>query len=88
MTHGRGTSDSAVVAGKSVNKVEQLAVESMERRAKEMWASKPRAGHRTGKACHLRWNAYDKQQSKGRRNGSPRSSTTSTSTCFGSRSLN
>src|SRR5262249_2174043 len=33
MTHGRGKSDSAVVAGKSVNKAEQLAAESMERRA-------------------------------------------------------
>ena len=33
MTQGRGKSDSAVVAGKSVNKAEQLAAESMERRA-------------------------------------------------------
>ena len=33
MTHARGKSDSAVVAGKSVNKAEQLAAESMERRA-------------------------------------------------------
>ena len=33
MTHGRGKSDSAVVAGKSVNKAEQLAAEPMERRA-------------------------------------------------------
>jgi hypothetical protein len=30
------------------------------------------AGHRTGKVCHNRWNANDKQQGKGRRNGSPR----------------
>jgi hypothetical protein len=33
MTHGRGKSDSAVVAGKSVNKAKQLAAEPMERRA-------------------------------------------------------
>ena len=32
-----------------------------------MWTSKPRAGHRTGQACHKRWNAYDKQQGTGRR---------------------
>ncbi len=33
MTHGCGKSDSAVVAGKSVNKAEQLVAEPMERRA-------------------------------------------------------
>jgi hypothetical protein len=33
MTNGRGKSDSVVVAGKSVNKAEQLAAEPMERRA-------------------------------------------------------
>jgi RNA-directed DNA polymerase len=33
MTHGHGKSDSVVVAGKSVNKAEQLAAEPMERRA-------------------------------------------------------
>jgi RNA-directed DNA polymerase len=33
MMHGRGKSDSAVVAGKSVNKAEQSAAELMERRA-------------------------------------------------------
>jgi transposase len=33
MTHGRGKSDPAVVARKSVNKAEQLAAESMEQRA-------------------------------------------------------
>ena len=40
---------------------------------REMRTGKSRAGHRTGKACHKRWNAYDKQQGKGKRNGSPRS---------------
>ena len=30
-------------------------------------ASKARAGHRAGEACHRRWSAYGKQQGKGRR---------------------
>ena len=42
-----------------------------------MPTSKPRAGHRTGKACQERWDAYAKPQGKGRRNGSPRFSITS-----------
>jgi hypothetical protein len=80
MMHGRGKSDSAIVAGKSVNKVEQSAAEPMERRA----GAKGNADQqRTGEACHKRWNAYDKQLGKGRRNGSPRSSTTSMSIFFG-----
>ena len=33
MMHGRGKSDSAIVAAKSVNKAERLAPEPMERRA-------------------------------------------------------
>ena len=33
MMHGRGKSDSAIVAGKSVNEAEQSAAEPMERRA-------------------------------------------------------
>ena len=45
-----------------------------------------RAGRRTGKACHRRWTAYGKPQGNGRRRGSPRSSTTSRSTCCGWRS--
>ena len=44
-----------------------------------MRASKARTGHRAGQACHRRWNAYGKQQGKGRRRSSPRSSTTSAS---------
>src|SRR5262249_55265957 len=39
-------------------------------------------------ACHRRWNAYGKLRGKGRRNGSPRSSTTSASTCSKRRSTN
>ena len=42
-----------------------------------MRASKARAGHRVGEPCHRRWSAYGKQQGKGRRRSSPRSSTTS-----------
>ena len=53
-----------------------------------MRASKARAGHRVGKACHRRWNAYGKSQGKGRRSGSPRSSTTSTPSCSRRRSSN
>jgi hypothetical protein len=61
MMHGRGKSDLAIVARKSVNRAEQLAAELMERRtgAKGNVDQQPRAGHRTGKACHKRWNAYD-----------------------------
>src|SRR6516165_1090445 len=44
-----------------------------------MQASKARAGRRVGKACHRRWIAYGKWRGKGRRRGSPRSSTTSAS---------
>ena len=53
-----------------------------------MRASKARAGHRTGEACHRRWSAYGKPQGKGRRRSSPRSSTTSVSICSQRRSLN
>ena len=49
-------------------------------------AGKAHTGRRVGKACHRRWNAYDKSQGKGRRRSSPRSSTTSASTCSGWRS--
>ena len=31
-----------------------------------MRASKARAGHRVGKACHRRWNAYGKSREKGK----------------------
>src|SRR5215469_5256458 len=44
-------------------------------------------GTEPGKACHRRRKAYDKQQGKGRGNGSPRSSTTSVLISFGSRSF-
>src|SRR6516164_5387999 len=89
MMNGPEKSDLAIVAMKPVNKAEgpsaaravgePHAEEPVEQRG--MRASKARAGHRVGKACHRRWSAYGKSQGKGRRRGSPRSSTTSTSTC-------
>src|SRR4029453_3130234 len=45
-------------------------------------AGQPDAGCRTGKACPRRWTEYGKPQGRERRNGSPRSSTTSASICF------
>src|SRR3984957_8594657 len=53
-----------------------------------MRASKTRAGHRTGKVRQMRWTAYDESQGKGRRRSSPRSSTTSVSSCSKRRSTN
>ena len=61
---------------------------SQGRRPRGMRTSKARAGHRAGQACHRRWNAYGKSQGKGRRRGSPRSSTTSASICSRRRSSN
>jgi hypothetical protein len=56
-------------AEKSVNNTELSVAElwSEGQEPKGMWTSKPRAGHRTGKACHKRWNAYGKHQGLGRR---------------------
>ena len=53
-----------------------------------MRGSKARTGHRVGETCHRRWSAYGKQQGKGRRKSSPRSSTTSASICSTRRSSN
>src|SRR5215471_17742610 len=88
MTHGGGRSDPGVVAVKPANKAEPSAAESGEqgRGPRGMRTNKAHARHRTGKVCHKRWPAYDKLQSKGRRNGSPRFFTTSASICSGSRS--
>jgi hypothetical protein len=46
-----------------------------------MRTSKAHAGRRTGQVCHRRWNAYGKQQGKGKRSGSRRSCTMSTAPC-------
>jgi hypothetical protein len=74
MMYGRGKSDSAILAEKPVNKPGDWPRSrgSEGRRPKGMRTSKPRAGHRTGKACHGRLDAYGKPQGKGRKNGSPR----------------
>jgi hypothetical protein len=72
MMHGRGKSDSVVVAVKPANKVarpaaeqsaaEPAAAELVERRAETTGnaASKARTGLRAGQACHRRWIAYGK----------------------------
>jgi hypothetical protein len=71
MMNGHEKSDSAIVAMKPANKAEPsaersagepYASEPVERRAgpRGMRASKARAGHGVGKACHRRWNAYGK----------------------------
>jgi hypothetical protein len=88
MMYGGGRSDPGIVAVKLANNAEQSAAESVEPRTgtKGMWTNKAHARHRTGKVCHKRWPAYDKLQSKGRRNGSPRFFTTSASICSGYRS--
>jgi len=73
MVHEHGKSASAVVAGKPDEQGRSTgcgAGGSEGRRPRGMRTSKTRAGHRTGKACQLRWTAYDKSQGKGRRNGS------------------
>ena len=89
MMHGREKSDPAIVA-------DEADEQSRATGARSWWSqgrgprgtrdSKARAGRRTGKACPRRWTAYGKPQGRGRRNGSPRSSTTSASTCSGWRS--
>src|ERR1700726_4689105 len=54
---------------------------SQGRKPRETPTSKARAGRRTGQACHRRWNAYGKQQGKGKRSGSRRSCTMSIPPC-------
>ena len=89
--HGAEESDSVIVAMKPTNKAEQPVAEPVEPRAcpresggrkpRETPTSKARAGRRTGQACHRRWNAYGKQQGKGKRSGSRRSCTMSIPPC-------
>ena len=57
MMHGRGKSNSAIVAEKPTNKAGRPTAESVEPRAgpRGMRYYKARAGHRTGKACPRRW---------------------------------
>ena len=60
MMHGGEGSDSAIVAVKRANEAGRPAEEFVEPRAgaEGNAGRKARAGHRTGKACHRRWNAY------------------------------
>ena len=53
-----------------------------------MRASKAGAGRSAGQACHRSWNAYGKSQGREGRRGSPRSSTTTVSSCSPRRSSN
>ena len=88
MMHEPEEADFAIVATKPANRAGQPVRSrwSEGRGSGGTRTSKARAGHRTGKACHRRWRAYDRLQSKRRRNGSPRSSTTSVERCSGLRS--
>jgi RNA-directed DNA polymerase len=70
MTHGRGKSDSAVVAGKSVNKAEQLAAESRgEAGAKGNVGRQAARRAQNGESVSLapeRRSEYGEQQSEGK----------------------
>ena len=82
MMHGRGKSDSAIVAGKSVNKAEQSAAEPMGRRAGAKGNVHQQSTCRAQKRRSVSQALERMRQAKareGRRNGSPRSSTTSMS---------
>jgi hypothetical protein len=59
MMHEPEKSDSAIVATRPANKAGRPAAEPVERRVgtEGNTASKARAGHRTGQACHRRWPA-------------------------------
>jgi hypothetical protein len=64
MMHGREKSDSAIVAGKPMNKAVLTAAESVERRAgaKGNPSQQSTTGHRAGSTCHKRWSAYGEPQ--------------------------
>jgi RNA-directed DNA polymerase len=90
MMHGRGKSDSAIVAAKLVNKAGRLAAESVERRV----GAKGKAAQRNTRRAQDRESdsqartAFGKSQRKGRRRSSLRSSTISVSICLSRRSSN
>ena len=86
MMHGRGKSDSAIVAYEADEQGGAIRCGVGGAKGRDQGECEPAKhapGAGAGKACHRRWTAYGKLQGKGRRNGSPRSSTTSASTCFG-----
>jgi hypothetical protein len=86
--HDPEKSDLAVVAAKSPNKAGSPAAEAMEPRAGTKGNADQQSTHRTQTRAHVTQalNAYGKPRGKGRRSGSPRSSTMSTSTRSGRRS--
>ena len=90
MMHGRGKSDSAIVAVKLVNKAGRLAAESVERRA----GTKGKAAQRSTRRAQDRESvsqALDrirKVAKERRRRSSLRSSTISVSICSSRRSSN
>ena len=85
MMHGREKSDLAVVAMKPANEAEQPAAEPVEPRAGTEGNAGQQSTHRAQNRARVS-QALDrirKPQGKGRRRGSPRSSTTSTSNGLG-----
>src|SRR5450830_1132539 len=58
MMHGRGESDSAIVAAKPTNKAERSAAEPVEPRAEAEGNASQQSTHRAQCACHRRWGAY------------------------------
>src|SRR5258708_30726609 len=94
MVHEPEKSDSVVVAMKPANKAERSVAELVEPRTETKGlgreertnrTSNARAGLRTGKVCHRRWNAYGSPPGEGRRRSSLRSCTISIPRCCGHR---
>src|ERR1019366_16092 len=88
MTNECGKSASVIVAVKPTNEAGQPAAEPVKRRAETKGNADQqntrRAQDRESVAVwQVRWAAYEKSQGKGRRNGSPRSSTISALVCSG-----
>ena len=89
MMNGQEKSDSAIVAVKSPNKAGSPAAEAMEPRAGTKGNADQQSTHRARDRARVSHAppAYGKPQGKGRKNGSPRFSTTSMSTHFGRPSM-
>ena len=64
MMHGRGKSDSAIVAAKPTNKAGRPASGSVERRAGAKGNADRQNARRAQdrEACQVRWTAYDKSR--------------------------
>jgi hypothetical protein len=79
MMHGRGKSDSAIVAVKPANKAVPTAAELVEPRAGakgggqgECGPAKHAPGSEPGNACQRRWSAYGPRPSVRSQQGPPR----------------